>query len=182
MPKEPVASSFEQWIMRKPALLLYWVAQPVVKTTPMVIFKQKNVITEKYTPSVPVVVHHYEKSWMDNDMMDLWLSGYFINLSAVEEPPRLDAGVHQLRHQTTYLCYWQCPDSYPWHSYQVAAAPWHLCLLMFQGRTSSKLGELDETSFTATGRMRRASYSTVCQWVLEAWNAVPDTAIMNGFD
>lgn len=38
-----------------------------------------------------------------------------------------------------------------------------------------------EKSFTATGRMRRASYSTVCQWVLQAWNAVPDTAIINGF-
>lgn len=29
--------------------------------------------------------------------------------------------------------------------------------------------------------MRRASYSTVCQWVLEAWNAVLDTAIIDGF-
>lgn len=38
-----------------------------------------------------------------------------------------------------------------------------------------------EKSFTATGRMRRASYPTVVQWVKGAWNAVPKTAIINGF-
>lgn len=30
-----------------------------------------------------------------------------------------------------------------------------------------------DKSFTATGRMRRASYPTVVQWVKDAWNAVP---------
>lgn len=38
-----------------------------------------------------------------------------------------------------------------------------------------------DKSFTATGRMRRASYPTVVQWVKDAWNAVPETAIINGF-
>ena len=38
-----------------------------------------------------------------------------------------------------------------------------------------------EKSFTNTGRMRRASYETVCQWVKDAWLAVPDTAIISGF-
>lgn len=34
MPKEPAASPFEQWVMGKPTLPLYWVAQPVVKNYP----------------------------------------------------------------------------------------------------------------------------------------------------
>lgn len=37
---------------------------------------------------------------------------------------------------------------------------------------------MGEKSFTATGQMRKASYSTVCQWVLEAWN---NTAIIDDF-
>lgn len=40
---------------------------------------------------------------------------------------------------------------------------------------------MGEKSFTATGQMRKASYNTVCQWVLEAWNTVPNTAIIDDF-
>ena len=36
-------------------------------------------------------------------------------------------------------------------------------------------------SYTATGKMRRASYSEVCEWVLKAWEAIPVTTITNGF-
>jgi hypothetical protein len=38
-----------------------------------------------------------------------------------------------------------------------------------------------EKSFTKTGRMRRASYETVCGWVKAAWACVPDTTIISGF-
>lgn len=38
-----------------------------------------------------------------------------------------------------------------------------------------------EKSFTNTGRMRGASYQTVCQWVKDAWMAVPPSAIISGF-
>ena len=36
-------------------------------------------------------------------------------------------------------------------------------------------------TFTEAGKMRRATYTDVCEWVSEAWNAVPVTAITNGF-
>ena len=36
-----------------------------------------------------------------------------------------------------------------------------------------------EKSYTATGRMRRASYQTVCQWVKEALSAVPPYTIIS---
>lgn len=38
-----------------------------------------------------------------------------------------------------------------------------------------------EKSFTNTGRMRRASYHTVVQWVKDSWNAVLDRIIISGF-
>ena len=38
-----------------------------------------------------------------------------------------------------------------------------------------------EKSFTNTGRMRRASYQTVVQWVKDAWNTIPDRIIISGF-
>ena len=36
-------------------------------------------------------------------------------------------------------------------------------------------------TFTESGKMRKATYTEVCEWVSEAWNAVPVTAITNGF-
>ena len=36
-----------------------------------------------------------------------------------------------------------------------------------------------EKSYTATGRMRRASYQTVCQWVKDALSAVPPYTIIS---
>ena len=38
-----------------------------------------------------------------------------------------------------------------------------------------------EKSFTKTGRMRRATYGQVCQWVLTAWSIVKKSTIINGF-
>lgn len=38
-----------------------------------------------------------------------------------------------------------------------------------------------EKSFTKTGRMRRASFSEVCQWILTAWSSVKELTITNGF-
>ena len=38
-----------------------------------------------------------------------------------------------------------------------------------------------EKSFTKTGRMRRATISQVCQWILTAWSSVKESTITNGF-
>uniref|UniRef100_A0A8C7QPE1 DDE-1 domain-containing protein n=1 Tax=Oncorhynchus mykiss TaxID=8022 RepID=A0A8C7QPE1_ONCMY len=38
-----------------------------------------------------------------------------------------------------------------------------------------------EKSFTKTGRMRRATYGQVCQWILTAWSIVKKSTIINGF-
>ncbi|KAF4797972.1 pogo transposable element with KRAB domain-like protein [Turdus rufiventris] len=38
-----------------------------------------------------------------------------------------------------------------------------------------------EHSYTNTGRLRRASYSTVCQWILDAWSQVTPATVIRGF-
>ncbi|KAF4794609.1 hypothetical protein TURU_099141 [Turdus rufiventris] len=38
-----------------------------------------------------------------------------------------------------------------------------------------------EHSYTKTGRLRRASYATACQWILSAWGKVTATTIIRGF-
>ena len=38
-----------------------------------------------------------------------------------------------------------------------------------------------EHSFTATGRLRHATYSEVAQWVTTAWEKVPESCIHSGF-
>ena len=42
---------------------------------------------------------------------------------------------------------------------------------------------MDETKaeFTKSGHRKRASYSTVCSWVMEAWKEVSSDVIKNGF-
>ena len=37
-----------------------------------------------------------------------------------------------------------------------------------------------EKSFTKTVRMRRATFSQVCQWILTAWSSVKESTITNG--
>ena len=38
-----------------------------------------------------------------------------------------------------------------------------------------------EHSYTTTGRLRRASYATVCKWILDAWSKVTPATTIRGF-
>ncbi|KAF4787594.1 pogo transposable element with KRAB domain-like protein [Turdus rufiventris] len=38
-----------------------------------------------------------------------------------------------------------------------------------------------EHSFTKTGRLHRASYATVCQWIVDAWHKVSTRTVIRGF-
>ncbi|CAI9722056.1 Hypothetical predicted protein [Octopus vulgaris] len=38
-----------------------------------------------------------------------------------------------------------------------------------------------ENSFTKTGRMRRAPFTEVCQWILNVWSRIKTSTITNGF-
>ena len=36
-------------------------------------------------------------------------------------------------------------------------------------------------TFTKTGKQRRVDYVTIIEWILEAWNTIPTSTIINGF-
>ena len=36
-------------------------------------------------------------------------------------------------------------------------------------------------TFTKTGRQRRVDYVTIIKWILEAWNTIPTSTLINGF-
>ena len=36
-------------------------------------------------------------------------------------------------------------------------------------------------TFTKTGRQRRFDYVTIIEWILEAWNTIPTSTIINSF-
>ena len=38
-----------------------------------------------------------------------------------------------------------------------------------------------EISLTKVGKRRKASFSTVCEWILKAWHDIPPKVIKNGF-
>lgn len=159
------------------------------KLPPMVIFKRKTAIKDKLPPGV--VVHQNEKGWMDNEVMDLWLNrcyvkrpgGFFRQKKSLLVLDSMRAHISDVTKERI-----RATDSIP------AVIPGGLTKLLQPLDISvnrcfkAELRHIWEDwmnngdkSFTATGRMRRASYPTVVQWVKDAWNAVPETAIINGF-
>ncbi|XP_014827083.1 PREDICTED: uncharacterized protein LOC106906352 isoform X2 [Poecilia mexicana] len=50
----------------------------------------------------------------------------------------------------------------------------------FRGERKAWMSSGDK-SFTETGRMRRASFSEVCQWILAAWSRMNESTIISGF-
>ena len=159
------------------------------KLPPMVIFKRKTAVKAKLPSGV--VVHQNEKGWMDNDTMNLWLStcyskrpgGFFRQSKSLLVLDSMRAHISEITKERI-----KATSSIP------AVIPGGLTKVLQPLDISvnksfkcelRKIWEQwmvsGEKSFTNTGRMRRASYETVCQWVKDAWLAVPDTAIISGF-
>ena len=159
------------------------------KLPPLMIFKRKTAIKEKLPSGV--IVHNNEKGWMDNDVMDLWLNscyvkrpgGYFRQQKSLLVLDSMRAHISDITKDRI-----KATSSIP------AVIPGGLTKLLqpldiaVNKVFKTELRKLwehwmchGEKSFTNTGRMRRASYQTVVQWVKDAWAAVPDTAIISGF-
>lgn len=182
MPKEPAASPFEQWVMGKPTLPLYWVAQPVVKNYPNGHLQAKD-CDYRDIPTWYNCLPEQERldgQWRDG-LVAIWIF-------------RKSFGSRRASLSLT-RCRCTSATSPNNGSLLLAVIPGSLTkLLQILNISVNRCFKAElrvnwenwmtmrEKSFIATGWMRRASYSTVCQWVLEAWNAVPDTAIINGSD
>ncbi|KAK7096455.1 hypothetical protein V1264_016230 [Littorina saxatilis] len=159
------------------------------KLPPMVIFKRITMPKEKFPKGIVVQVN--KKGWMDEKMMDTWLTecygkrpgGFFRRTKALLVMDSMRAHITE--------------------KVKKSITATNSIIAIIPGGTTKYLQPLDisvnrpfkvvmrdewerwmvdgEKSFTKTGRMRRATFADVCQWVLKAWDAVKKSTIINGF-
>ena len=159
------------------------------KLPPMVIFKRITMPKEKLPKGIVVRVN--KKGWMDEKMMETWLTecygkrpgGFFRRNKALLVMDSIRAHITQ--------------------TIKRAVTSTNAINAIIPGGTTKYLQPLDisvnrpfklkmrnewekwmtegEKSFTKTGRMRRATFAEVCQWILTAWGAIKKSTITNGF-
>ena len=159
------------------------------KLKPMVIFKRKTMPKENLPNGV--VVHVQQKGWMDRDGMIVWANkvwrprpvSFFERKSLLildSFSAHIDEGVLDILRKE--------------HLTTTAVIP---------GGLTKKLQPLDISvnrsfknhvryewekwmtkgmhTYTNTGKMRKATLTEVCNWVIRSWNAVEVSTITNGF-
>lgn len=159
------------------------------KLPPMVIFKRMTLPKEKIPSGISVKVN--KKGWMMESVMKEWLKECY---------GKRPGGF--FRQKKTLLVL----DSMRAHitdSVKAAIKSTNSIPAVIPGGTTKYLQPLDisvnrafkvalrvqweawmtsgEKSFTKTGRMRKATFAQVCQWVLTAWRSVKISTITNGF-
>uniref|UniRef100_A0A8C8E488 HTH CENPB-type domain-containing protein n=1 Tax=Oryzias sinensis TaxID=183150 RepID=A0A8C8E488_9TELE len=160
-----------------------------LKLPPMIIFKRLTMPKEKF-PKV-IVIKVNQKGWMSESLMKDWLTECY---------SKRPGGF--FRRKKTLLVM----DSMRAHitdSVKAAIKSTNSIPAVIPGGTTKYLQPLDisvnrafkvalreewetwmtagEKSFTKTGRMRRASLTQVCEWILSAWSRVKTSTITNGF-
>jgi len=159
------------------------------KLPPMCIFKLKRQPKEKMPAGV--VVTQNEKGWMNNSVMEKWLESCY---------SRRPDGFFKTKKALLVL------DSMRAHispEVKEAIKKTNSVPAVIPGGLTKQLQPLDisvnrsfknqlrkqweqwmtsgEHSFTATGRMRRATYAQVVEWVKVAWDRVDPAIIKSGF-
>lgn len=159
------------------------------KLPPMVIFKRKTIPKEKFPAGVFIKAN--SKGWMDEQKMSEWLKEVYVK--------RPDGFFHQ---SPSLLIY----DSMRAHLTDAVKAQvkkTNSVLAVIPGGLTKELQPLDigvnrsfkaklraawehwmtegEHTFTKTGRQRRASYATICQWIVDAWANVSVSSVTRAF-
>ncbi|KAK7910104.1 hypothetical protein WMY93_014788 [Mugilogobius chulae] len=159
------------------------------KLPPMVIFKRKTLPKEKFPAGV--IIKANPKGWMDEDKMSEWLSEIYVK--------RPGGFFH--KHPSLLIC-----DSMRAHltdAIKKQVKQTNSSLAIIPGGLTKELQPLDigvnrafkvklraaweqwmtegEHTFTKTGRQRRASYATICQWIVDAWAKVSVSTVVRAF-
>lgn len=158
------------------------------KLPPLLIFKRKTL--PKCTIPHGMYIHVHPKGWMDGEGMKLWLQRVW---------SRRPGGL--LKKSSLLVC-----DQFRAHiteSAKILAAELKTHLAVIPGGLTSQLQPLDVSinkpfkgfmreewikwieapthDFTPTGRMKRPSISTVCEWVKKSWQKVKTETIVKSF-
>lgn len=159
------------------------------KLPPMIIFKRKTQPKEKFPRSI--VIECNAKGWMNCEVMASWITkcyqrrpdGFFHTKKAVLVLDSMRAHIapdvkDAIKNQNTI------PAVIPGGLTKVLQ-PLDIAVNRSFKAELRKLWEdwmcSGTHSFTATGRMRRATYGEVAQWVATAWERVPTSCITSGF-
>ena len=158
------------------------------KLPPMVIFKRKTMAKIK-SPSVEVAVN--EKVWMDQEMMNLWLTkcytkrpdGFFRARKALLVMDSMRAHITpQVKDKLKVFN--SIPAIIPGGLTKILQ-PLDISMNRSFKAVLRNLWEqwmIDgEHSFTATGRMRHATFLDVIGWIDKAWASVTTETILSGF-
>lgn len=159
------------------------------KLPPMVIFKRKTLPKEKFP--VGIVVKVNPKGWMDEEKMCEWLREIYIM--------RPDGFFHT----SPGLLVYDSMCAHLTENVKNKVKRVNSDLAIIPGGLTEKLQPLDiginrsfkakmratweqwmtegEHTFTKTGRQRRASYATICQWIVDAWAKVSVATIVQAF-
>ena len=157
------------------------------KLPPMVIFKRKTIPKEKFPNGI--IVSANEKGWINEEMFIKWVKEVWCKrpctffrpksiLAFDSAPAHLTAISKKTLHKTTIS----------------AVIPGGLTKLLqpldISVNRSFKLKIREEWekwmvngfhSFTKSGKIKKASCSTVCEWILLAFNSITKDCIINGF-
>ena len=159
------------------------------KLRPMVIFKRKTLPTDKFPNGIKVAVN--SKGWMDGDLMQTWLMEVYggtpdrffrqlpglliLDSMRAHRTERVKDIVEKLKSQLAVIPGGMTKELQPLDIGIIRSFKARMRVLwetwMVEG----------EHSYTNTGRLRRASYATVCRWILDAWGKVTTTTIIRGF-
>ena len=158
------------------------------KLKPMVVFKRITMPRENLPPNVVVVCN--KKGWMNSNLMKLWVDKCFKTrpggfLSAVSlliadamaahreksvQNHLNEAGAHVAIIPGGLTCKLQPLDIAVNRSFKT-----------FVRNEWNNWMQSDSHDFTASGRLKRATYSEVCKWIASAWEKVTSESICNGF-
>ena len=160
------------------------------KLPPMVIFKRKTLPKDNFP--VGVIIKANPKGWMDEEMMSDWLREVYVK--------RPDGFFHT----SLSLLIYDSMRAHLTNAVKAQVKKTNSELAIIPGGLTKELQPLDigvnrsfkvklraawehwmtdrEHTFTKTGRQRRASYATICQWIVDAWANVSVSIIIRSFE
>uniref|UniRef100_A0A146PAS9 Tigger transposable element-derived protein 7 n=1 Tax=Fundulus heteroclitus TaxID=8078 RepID=A0A146PAS9_FUNHE len=159
------------------------------KLPPMVIFKRKTLPKENFPAGVVIKAH--SKGWMDEEKMSEWLREIYV---------KRPGGFF---HTAPSLLIYDSMRSHITDGVKKQVKHTNSTLAVIPGGLTKELQPLDigvhrafkarlrtaweqwmtegEHTFTKTGRQRRTTYATICQWIVNAWDDISVSTVVRAF-
>ncbi|KAK6317614.1 hypothetical protein J4Q44_G00130140 [Coregonus suidteri] len=159
------------------------------KLPPMIIFKRKTLPKENFPAGV--VIKASPKGWMDEEKMSEWLREIYV---------KRPGGFF---HTAPSLLIYDSMRAHITDAVKKKVKQTNSELAVIPGGLTKELQPLDigvnrafkarlraaweqwmtegEHTFTKTGRQRRATYATICQWIVDAWADISVSTVVKAF-